>query len=83
VKLADAPRFPSLCLDYDIEAFHRTWPMTINHEKHRSKRRKLSVLDQHWLGFSSDIAKLPDDNSDRATVGVGVDLKRLAPTSVE
>jgi hypothetical protein len=41
------------------------------------------MLDQHWLGFSSDIAKLPDDNSDRATVGVGVDLKRLAPTSVE
>jgi hypothetical protein len=41
------------------------------------------MLDQHRLAISSDIADLPDDNSDRATVGVGVDLKRAAPTSVE
>jgi hypothetical protein len=39
------------------------------------------MLDQHWLGFSSDIADPPDDNSDRATVGVAVDLRRLAPTT--
>ena len=41
------------------------------------------MLDQHRFGISSYIADLPDDNPDRATVGVGVDLKRLAPTSVE
>jgi hypothetical protein len=49
VKLTNAPRLTSLCLDNDIEALHWSWPMTIYHEKHRSKRREIAMLDQHGL----------------------------------
>jgi hypothetical protein len=41
------------------------------------------MLDQHWLGFSSDINDLADDDLNAATALAHVRLWRFAPTAIK
>src|SRR3954469_21065494 len=47
MKLTNAPRLTLLRLDNDVEPLYWPWPVTIYHEKHRSKRGEIAMFNQH------------------------------------